>query len=394
MRSIEQLIPLLTEGDSVFLRGDLNVPLQDGTITDTNRIEALLPTLSALLEAKARVVLATHLGRPVGVEPQLSTAVIAQCLAQLIDAPITHVAAVSFETTALDQLASTPPGGVLMLENLRFDPREKQDDLEFAEALLQPVQYYVNDAFGCCHRAHASVSQAARLRPAYCGYLIEKEISVLTELRDQPAKPFWVISGGAKVLDKIGVLAHLSSRLDGIICGGGLANTLLAAQGIPVGCSRTEIEALDAVQELFEDGPELVLPVDFIAGDDPQNPTSWQQVRAGETPPEGTMFLDIGPDSVALFRDKLSEASTVFWNGPVGVFETQQFRSGTESIAQILADHDGTIVIGGGDSAAAARILGISDRVTHVSTGGGAALEFLEGRSLPGLQALQESSCP
>lgn len=392
MRSIEHLIPMLSEGDSVFLRGDLNVPQKNGVITDTTRIDALLPTLSALLERKARIVLATHLGRPQGRDQNLSTEIIAQSLATKIEAPISHVKDVPFGPDSLNRFSELSPGSILMLENLRYDPREKNNDLDFAKALIQPVQYYVNDAFGCCHRAHASVSSAATLRPAFAGYLIGKETEVLTQLRDHPEKPFWVISGGAKVRDKIGVLAHLSNRLDGIICGGGLANTLLAGQGIPVGISHTETDALDDVEELFLDGPELVLPIDFIASDDAKNPTLIERVSVGEDPPQGTMFLDIGPESIELFRQKIAQANTVFWNGPVGVFETKGFHLGTEAIAKILAEHQGTVVIGGGDSAAAARIHNITQQVTHVSTGGGAALEFLEGRPLPGLVALEESA--
>ncbi|MEE2883900.1 MAG: phosphoglycerate kinase [Planctomycetota bacterium] len=392
MRSVQDLIPLLTEGDSVFLRADLNVPLKDGTITDHNRIDAIIPTLTALLERGSRVVVATHLGRPRDRDPSLSTACIARSLGQRIQWPVQHVPDVPFGPDSIDQFAAIGAGGVLMLENLRYHPGEISNDSEFANALLGPVQYYVNDAFGCCHRAHASVSIAAKLRPAFAGYLIEKEIKVLRQLRDHPTRPFWVIAGGAKVRDKIGVLAHLSDRIDGIICGGGFANTILESRGLPVGASRTEPDALAEVMELFSKGPELVVPVDFIAADDPVNPSSVCQVSAGQDPPEGTMFLDVGPDTIELFGQKIRNAKTVFWNGPVGVFETEAFRKGTEAIAKILAQHDGLIVIGGGDTAAAARSLGIADKVSHVSTGGGAALEFLEGRVLPGLEALDDSS--
>ncbi|MEE2889916.1 MAG: phosphoglycerate kinase [Planctomycetota bacterium] len=392
MRSVQQLFPALKRGDAVFLRADLNVPMLDGTITDHNRIEALIPTLEGLLDCGARVVLATHLGRPQGRDPSLSTAIVARAVEQRIGAQVQHVEDVPFGSGSVEAFTSLPDSGVLMLENLRYDPGEKGNDVEFARALLEPVQYYVNDAFGCCHRAHASVVAAATLKPAYAGLLIEREVEILSQLRDHPRRPFWVIAGGAKVRDKIGVLGHLSNRLDGIICGGGLANTILQGRGIPVGASRTEPDALAEVEQQLGAGPELVLPVDFIAGDDPVHPSTIVSVAVGEEPPVGTMFFDIGPRSIDLFTSKIATAATIFWNGPVGVFETEPFASGTRKIAAFLAQHEGEVVIGGGDSAAAARSLGISDHVSHVSTGGGAALEFLEGRTLPGLQALSDSS--
>lgn len=391
MRSIQQLYPVLNRGDPVFLRADLNVPMHEGSITDHNRIDALIPTLDGLLQRGARVVVATHLGRPRGRDPDLSTAIVARALEQRIQAPVMHVGEVPFAPDSSEAFSSIPSGGVLMLENLRFDPGEKDNDLDFATALLEPVQYYVNDAFGCCHRAHASIVAAASLRPAFAGLLIEREVEFLARLRDHPARPFWVIAGGAKVRDKIGVLAHLSNRLDGIIFGGGLANTILEGQGIPVGASRTEPAAFREVQDRLGNGPELVLPVDFIAGDDPNSPSTISRVCVGDHPPKGSMFLDIGPDSIDLFRHKLSAAATIFWNGPLGVFETKAFAGGTEAIARMLAQHSAEVVIGGGDSAAAVRSLGIADDVAHVSTGGGAALEFLEGRTLPGLEALHYS---
>lgn len=388
MNSIEQLLPLLEEGDPVFLRGDLNVPLRNGAITDGNRIDALLPTLLALVERKCRVVISTHLGRPAGPDKSLTTSVIAKSLSDKTDLNISHVTDVVFENDAFTCFNGLKPGDAMMLENLRFDPREKSNDIDFAHSLLGPTRYYVNDAFGCCHRAHASVATAATLRPAYAGYLIEKEVSILRDLRESPDRPFWVISGGAKVADKIGILAHLSSRLDGIICGGGLANTLLAGKGISVGSSRTEQDALAGVQTLFDNGPEIVLPLDFIAADDPVAPREVKHVSVGDDPGEDFSFFDVGPDSASLFRTKLKDAKTIFWNGPVGVFETDAFCQGTRAIAQILSEHEGTVIVGGGDSAAAARIFNIADQVTHVSTGGGAALEFLEGRDLPGIKAL------
>lgn len=392
LRSIAELLPLLAPGDPVLLRADLNVPIDSGTITDSNRIEALLPSLKALQVAGARIVLVSHLGRPAAVDPAFSTAVVATSLQQHLETEVVHVSEIPAGAVAARELESLAPGGVMMLENLRFDPGEKSNDADFARSLVTGCQYFVNDAFGCCHRAHASVDAVADLLPSYAGYLVEREVAVLTRLRMDAQRPFWIIAGGAKVRDKIGVLAHLSGQLDGIICGGGLANTLLEGEGVDVGASATEPEALSKVKDVLLGGPELVLPVDFIAGDQLARPTRTEIVAAGTSPDEGMMFLDIGPETAQLFCQRLEDARTIFWNGPLGVFETPEFRSGTACIASFLAAHPGLVVVGGGDSAAAARQFGIADRVHHVSTGGGAALQFLEGTELPGIAALERSA--
>ncbi|MGE4619041.1 MAG: phosphoglycerate kinase [Planctomycetota bacterium] len=394
MRSFQQLIPLLQPGDAVFVRADLNVPMADGVVTDHNRINAFLPTLQMLIAKKVRVALGTHLGRPQSTEAHLSTTIITNALKDKLTCPVFHTDDSHFTKSSTAVFNDLPAGSVLVLENLRFDEREKLNDVDFAQSLVGPTKYFVNDAFGCCHRAHASVVAAAGLRPSYAGLLVEKEAQVLSHLRDSADRPFWVIAGGAKVRDKIGVLAQLSGKLDGIICGGGLANTILESRGIPVGSSKTEPDALPEVQNLLQDSTELVLPVDFKAGDRLQDPTFTIDVMAGDSPPIGTSFLDIGPQSMALFSKKLQQAATIFWNGPVGVFETPEFRKGTEAIASTLANHPGFVVIGGGDSAAAARSMGIAQNVCHVSTGGGAALEFLEGKTLPGLAPLFGSQEP
>ena len=391
MKSIEQLLPRLQPGETVLLRADLNVPLEGGKVSDSNRIEAALPTLQLLTGAGARVVLMTHLGRPDGADPSLSTAVVAAELQRLLDSDVTHIAEFPPSDAARSQVASASPGSVAMLENLRFDRREVANDLDFARALAAGAQHYVNDAFGCCHRAHASVDAITGLLPSYAGLLVEREVAVLGRLRDRADRPFWLIAGGAKVKDKIGVLAHLSDQLDGVVCGGGLANTLLQGKGIPVGDSRTEPAALAEVQKRLEGDTEVVLPVDFIAGDDALDPTDTVVVRAGDAAPAGYSFYDIGPDSIELFRNALGDSSTIFWNGPLGVFESAHYARGPSAICQFLASHSGTVVIGGGDSAAAARLFGIADAVDHVSTGGGAALQLLEGSTLPGIDALERS---
>ncbi len=386
--TLTELLKELRSGDRVFLRGDLNVPLLDGVIQDTNRLEAILPTLQDLLQAGAIVTLATHLGRPKGTDPDLSTRPLADYLEDQLSVPVTHVSEFPPETHYQETLLTQKPGSVLLLENLRYDPREKTDDSTFAQLLISGSQYYVNDAFGCCHRAHASVSAITRFKPSFCGYLIEKEIAALEEIRDRADRPFWIISGGAKVSDKLGVLGNLAPLLDGVVCTGGLANTLLHGNGVNVGASRVETESLDSVKELLSGDVEVVLPMDFIAGDTPFDPSETMKCDSETIVPDHLSFFDIGPRSVETICQKLATAKTIFWNGPAGVFETAEFSSGTREIARFLALQDSRVVVGGGDSAAAVRQMGLAEHFHHVSTGGGAALEFLEGKELPGIEAL------
>ena len=386
--TLTELLKVLQSGDRVFLRGDLNVPLLDGVIQDTNRLEAILPTLHNLLQAGAIVTLATHLGRPKGADPELSTRPLANYLEEQLSVPVTHVSEFPPGNHYQETLQDQNPGRILLLENLRYDPREKTDDSTFAQLLISGSQYYVNDAFGCCHRAHASVSAITRFKPSFCGYLIEKEIAALEEIRDRAERPFWIISGGAKVSDKLGVLGNLAPLLDGVICTGGLANTLLHGNGVDVGASRVETDSLDSVKELLSGDVEVVLPTDFIAGDTPFYPNETLKCDSDSIVPDHLSFFDIGPRSVETICHKLSTAKTIFWNGPAGVFETPEFSSGTREIARFLAMQDSRVVVGGGDSAAAVRQMGLADHFHHVSTGGGAALEFLEGKELPGIEAL------
>lgn len=386
--TLTDLLGKLESGDRVFVRGDLNVPLQNGSIQDTNRLEAVMPTLHALIQAGAIITLATHLGRPRGIDPDLSTRPIADFLTDQLSVPVIHVEEFPPGDQYRDALLKQPPGSILLLENLRYDPREKTDDPEFARLLMEGNQYYVNDAFGCCHRAHASVSAITRFKPSFCGSLIEKELAALEEIRDRAERPFWIISGGAKVSDKLGVLGKLAPLLDGVVCTGGLANTLLHGNGIDVGSSRIETDSLGEVQQLLGGDVEVVLPIDFVAGDAAFEPTETVSCNAGDDVPDHLSFFDIGPRSVELVCEKLKTAKTVFWNGPAGVFETPEYSAGTREIARYLALQEFRVVIGGGDSAAAVRQMGLAANFHHVSTGGGAALEFLEGKLLPGLEAL------
>lgn len=386
--TLTELFKVLQSGDRVFLRGDLNVPLLEGSIQDTNRLEAILPTLQDLLQAGAIITLATHLGRPKGTEPDLSTRPLAAYLEDQLSVPVTHVSEFPPGNHYQEILQAQNPGSILLLENLRYDPREKTDDSNFAQMLMNGNQYYVNDAFGCCHRAHASVSAITRIKPSFCGHLIEKEVAALEEIRDRAERPFWIISGGAKVSDKLGVLGNLAPLLDGVVCTGGLANTLLHGNGISVGASRVETESLDNVKELLSGDVEVLLPTDFIAGDSPFDPSETLKCDSETIVPDHLSFFDIGPRSVESICQKLAAAKTIFWNGPAGVFETPEFSSGTREIARFLAMHDSKVVVGGGDSAAAVRQMGLAGHFHHVSTGGGAALEFLEGKLLPGIEAL------
>lgn len=392
LQNLSHLLSQIQRGDRVFLRGDLNVPIRDGQITDTNRLEAIMPTLTKLLDAGAVVTLATHLGRPQGHDPEFSTGPIAQYLKSNLTTPIHHIQEFPPAADYQQHLQDQSPGSVNLLENLRFDVREKTNDEDFAKLLISGCRYYVNDAFGCCHRAHASVSAITRFKPSFMGLLIEKEVQVLEEIRDQPQRPFWVISGGAKVRDKLGVLSQLAPRLDGVVCTGGLANTLLHGDGVDVGASVIEEDALDTIRDLLSGDVQIILPTDFIAGDQPFNPQETQSLVSGEPVPAHLSFFDIGPQSVNKICQHLSQAKTVFWNGPAGVFESAEFSSGTRTLAGFLAQLNARVVIGGGDSAAAVRQMNLADHFDHVSTGGGAALEFLEGKSLPGLVALETAN--
>ncbi len=381
------------EGTRVLVRVDFNVPLaEDGTVADDTRIRESLSTINRLRERGARVILMSHLGRPHGrPDPKLSLLPAARRLQELLGSPVTFVpATVGHEAEAA--VAAAGPGDVLVLENLRFDPREEQNDANFARALADLGDVYVNDAFGSAHRAHASTEAVAHLLPAAAGDLLVRELWALDDILGRPDRPYWVVVGGAKVSDKIGLLKALMPRADGMVVGGGMANTFLAAAGKSMGASRVEPDAVTAAAALMNDadrlGCPIVLPVDVVVTTEFAAEAA-ARVTGVDSIAEGEMALDIGPQSIRAIEAALRDARTVFWNGPMGVFEWDRFRAGTDAVARILAGLDARVVVGGGDSVSAVNQTGLQDRLTHISTGGGAALEFLEGRALPGVEALQ-----
>ncbi len=402
MRSLDELLALLGEqpGARVFVRSDLNVPLDGATITDDGRIRASVPTLQELADAGAKVVVAAHLGRPQGeVRPELSLAPVAARLAELVAAPVSFAQVSSGQqaATAVDALA---PGGVLVLQNVRFDPRETSKVEVEREALAdeyaQLCDYFVSDGFGVVHRKQASVYDIAHRRPSYAGRLVAAEMQVLSRLTDEPQRPYAVVLGGSKVSDKLGVIAHLLDRVDRMLIGGGMVYTFLAAQGFGTGKSLLEADQVDVVRGLLataaDRGVDIVLPADIVVGDRFSADATAEVVPSSAIPAEA-MGLDIGPAAQRDFADALAGALTVFWNGPMGVFEFPAFAEGTRAVAQALIDTEAFTVVGGGDSAAAVRTLGFAESAFgHISTGGGASLEYLEGRSLPGIAVLDGTS--
>jgi phosphoglycerate kinase len=381
---VRRLADLPVEGRRVLLRADLNVPLEERRIADDTRIRASLPTIRALRERDARVIACSHLGRPKGKpDPGLSLRPVAARLAELLGAPVAFA----------DEGGDDDP--LRLLENLRFDPREEANDPNFARELAALADCYVDDAFGAAHRAHASTEGVAHLLPSAGGLLLERELEAFRRLLERPERPFVVVIGGVKVADKIGVIERFTELADSILIGGAMAFTFLAARGVPVGASRHEDEegqriAARAVEDAAAHDCELVLPFDVVVAERPAADAEARTVRA-EQIPDGWMGLDIGPDTVRLYGERIAAARTVFWNGPMGVFELQPFAAGTLAIAHAIADSGAVSVVGGGDSVAAVNAAGVTDRITHVSTGGGAALELLEGRTLPGVAALEEA---
>lgn len=383
-------------GKRVLVRVDFNVPVRDGTVTDDTRIRAAIPTLKHILEQNPKsVILMSHLGRPKGErDPELSLAPVAPVLAEHLSTDVEFV-----DDTIGDKvqqaIADLPTGGVLLLENTRFYVGEKKNDSDFAEKLAELGDVFVNDAFGTAHRAHASNVGVAEHLPAYAGLLMEKEIDYLGSAIEAPEEPFVAILGGAKVSDKIAVIETLLDKVDALLIGGGMANTFFAAQGYTMGDSLVEDNAIDTAKSLLETGNDkIMLPVDATIGDKFDAEAQTKTIEVTDGVPDGWAIYDIGPKTVEVFKQRLNSAKTVVWNGPMGVFELAPFAIGTNQIAAALveATNNGAItIIGGGDSAAAIEQAGLSDRVTHVSTGGGASLEMLEGKTLPGLAALQDS---
>lgn len=375
-------------GKRVLVRVDYNVPLKEGKVSDDTRIRAAMPTLHYLLDHGAAVILCSHLGRPKGgPDPKYSLRPVADHLSGLLGAPVAF-AEDCIGPAAEAAAAALQPGQVLLLENTRFHPEEEKNDLEMAKKMAALADLYVNDAFGSAHRAHASTEGVARFLPAVAGFLMEKEIRYLGQAIADPKKPFVAILGGAKISDKIGVIKNLLTKADQVLIGGGMANTFFKAQGYPVGDSLVEDEALETARALLADGgPRLRLPVDVVIGDRFDAGAERRVMDMGPIP-EGWRILDIGPQTVATYAKTIAGAATVVWNGPMGVFEFPPFAEGTFGVARAVAESGAVSIIGGGESVAAIQQSGLADRITHISTGGGASLEMLEGLVLPGLAAL------
>jgi phosphoglycerate kinase len=384
-------------GKRVFLRADLNVPLDDGKITDDTRIRASLPTLIYLLEQGASVILASHLGRPKGkVNDALRLKPVADRLGQLLGRPV-RMTGDALGPGVMTAVGKLRPGDMLLLENLRFHAEEEANEPEFAKALADMADLYVNDAFGSAHRAHASTEGITHYLPAVAGLLMEREVSALSRLMEKPAKPFHTIIGGAKVSGKLEVLESLLSRCQAILVGGGMANTFLAAKGHALGKSLVESEQLDNAVRIMEEARRkrvrFMLPTDAVVAAQ-VHPRSQRQVVQVTEVPKDWSIVDIGPDTVAAYTAHLEKAKTIFWNGPMGVFEMAPFAEGTNAMARYVAGRTAAgvvTVVGGGDSVAAVDQLGLIEQMSHVSTGGGASLEFVEGKTLPGVAALLDA---
>ncbi len=378
----------------VFVRADFNVPLdENGIITDDTRIQKTLPTIRYLLDHQAAVILASHLGRPKGkVVEKYSLKPVAVRLSELLGIPVQMAPdCIGVETEAM--AGALQPGQVLLLENLRFHGEEEKNDPEFSRKLASLADVGINDAFGCCHRAHASVAGIAAFLPMAAGFLLEKEIRFIGGAVDHPTHPFAAIIGGAKVSDKIEVISNLLPKVDVMIIGGGMANTFLAAQGYGIGKSLVEADKIDLAKKLIaqaaDEGKKLLLPVDVTVAEAFSNDAAHKVVPA-DAVPEGWMILDIGTKTQELFARELEPMKLIVWNGPMGVFEMENFAKGTESVARAVAHSQAVSIVGGGDSVSAVNKTGLADQISHISTGGGASLEYLEGKKLPGIESLSD----
>ena len=380
-------------GKKVLVRCDFNVPMKDGKITDETRINGALPTIKYLLSKNAAVILCSHMGKPKGeFNPAFSLAPVAKRLSELLGQEVVLAADVIGED-AKAKAAALKPGEVMMIENVRFHKEEEKNDPAFAKELASMAEIYVNDAFGTAHRAHASTAGVADYLPAVCGYLIQKEISVMGKALSDPARPFTAILGGAKVSDKIGVINNLIDKVDTLIIGGGMAYTFMRALGNTTGTSICEEDKLELASDLMKKarakGVSFLIPVDNIVAREYKEDADFMRIYS-DAIPDGWMGLDIGPTTQELFTKTIAGSGTVIWNGPMGVSEWENFAAGTRAVAKAVAECGGISIIGGGDSAAAVEKLGYADKMTHISTGGGASLEFLEGLELPGIACLQD----
>ena len=381
-------------GKKVLVRCDFNVPLDENkNITDKTRIVAALPTIKYLLEHNAKVILCSHLGRPKGkFNMEYSLKPVAEELSKQLGIDVKLASDVTSES-AKELAQNIKEGEVILLENVRFDAREEQNDDSLSKEFASLAELYVNDAFGTCHRAHSSTAGVAKFLPSACGFLIEKELQNLGDALNNPRRPFVAILGGKKVSDKIGVIDNLLEKVDTLLIGGGMTYTFMKAQGYNVGDSICELDKLDLALSLLEKakqkGVKMLLPVDNKVGKEFSNETESMVVKSTEIP-DGWQGFDIGPETIKMYEEELKNAKTVLWNGPIGVFEFDNFAIGTNEIANTLANlEDCTTIIGGGDSAAAVTKIGLADKMTHISTGGGASLEFIEGKALPGIECIE-----
>jgi phosphoglycerate kinase len=390
--TVRTLDDLEVKGKRVLVRADFNVPLRDGRITDDTRIRSTIPTIQALRERGASVILMSHLGRPKGeVREELRLRPVAAQVGTLLDCEVGYARDVT-GPAAKKMVEDLKPGDVGLIENLRFDPREEKNDPELSRELASLADCYVSDAFGAAHRAHASTVGVAELLPSAAGLLMEKEIKALSWVLNDADSPFVVILGGAKISDKIGAIEHLMTRAQRLLIGGGMANTFLKAAGHDVGASLVEDDNVTTATELMKraeaQGVELLIPTDGVVTTEFSADAESRVAQVGQFE-SNEMMLDIGPDTIKTFSEALSDAKTITWNGPMGVFEIEQFAGGTKAIATVVADSSAYSLIGGGDSVAAVEQMGLGEKISHISTGGGASLEFLEGKTLPGVAVLE-----